>query len=830
VRSGQFFGPWGFKTKTGVAANTSVTSNGLTVYGNGGIITVQGGEYSINSGPYTAAAGTVKANDSVQVRVTTTSGMTSVALLTIGTVSGPFRVTAAPPLAANPAAPTVKLATGSSHSAGIRSDGSLLIWGNNDSGELGLGSTGGARTAPQAAPHGSNYQSLALGASHSVALRTDGSLWAWGGNASGQLGDGSATTRSSPVQIGSDYIAAAAGNAHSLGIKIDRSLWAWGNNRSGQLGNGAANSAANPVQVGTSFYTVTAGTSHSVGIKTDGGLWAWGANTFGQIGDGTGYDRYAPTLVGKGYAAVAAGAFHTIALSTDGGLWSWGQNEVGQLGDGSATMRATPRQIGTRFGAVAAGTSHSIALKQDGTVWAWGSNASGQLGLGTSTQSRIPQQLPGVTGVSAIAAGGNMSLALKGDGTVLAWGSNNTGQLGDGTFGQRLSPVLVVKTGATGFLNLAEDTVLPVPPALNVPFFVTGTGSISATSATVSTSTRFNPADAGKIGAVYVTAMVPTGSLGAIGAVKGAYPTMFSALVGDLKAAVAAATPAFTLIQLTATGWKTVVNGQLVPYASGVLTDQIAAQSILNNTATTALPGAQFCVGYGTSAEDMLANGNMRVVATIPGATAPTSCVVGSTLTVGLSVKAGWNLLGNPVKQTISVADKFGDSSKVISVWKWDSANGNWQFFAPSMTATDLLAYATSQGFGVLSEINGGDGYWVNAKAVSDFGSISGEAITLRQESLASGWNLMATSNPVTPQSFNLSLSTVPPTAGQVPINMTSLWAWDSAQSNWFFYAPSLEAAGGNAFLDFISNQHYLDFAAGNKKLGNGEGFWVKRD
>jgi alpha-tubulin suppressor-like RCC1 family protein len=829
VRRGQFFGPWGFKSQTGVAANTSVASDALTVYGDGGVITIEGGEYAINSGPYTAAPGTVKANDSVRVRVTATSGVTTVALLSIGTVSGPFQVTAAPIPAANPTAPTAKLAAGASHSAGIKSDGSLLVWGDNDSGQLGLGSTGGARTAPQAAPHGSSYQSLALGASHSVALRIDGSLWAWGGNASGQLGDGSATTRSSPVQIGSDYITAAAGNAHTLGVKSDKSLWAWGNNRGGQLGNGADNSAASPVQIGNGFFAIAAGTSHSAGIKSDGGLWAWGSNTFGQIGDGTGYDRYAPTLVGKGYAAVAAGAFHTIALSTDGGLWSWGQNDVGQLGDGTATMRATPRQIGTGFGAVAAGTSHSIALRQDGTVWAWGSNSSGQLGLGTSTQSRIPQQLPGVAGVTAIAAGGNMSLALKGDGTVLAWGSNHAGQLGDGTFGQRTSPVLVVKSGSDGFLNLAEQTIKAVPAAQNVPFFVTGTGSITTSSTSVATTTKFNPVDAGKTGAVYITAMVPSGSLGTTPAAQGASPSRASMARNSSVTAAAAAALAYTLVQLTPTGWKTVVNSQLIPFASGVLGDLLAAQTLLNNTATADLQGAQFCVGYGQSAQDMVTNGNIRVVATIPGATSPTSCVVGGTLTVSINVTSGWNLLGNPVKQSIAVANTFGDASKVTSVWKWDAAAANWQFYAPGLSAADLQAYAASQGYTVLAEINGGNGYWVNSKTQANLGSVTGEAINLRESSLASGWNLVSTASLVTPQYFNLTLSTTPPTLGQVPINLTSLWAWDSVQSNWFFYAPSMEAQGGSALADYITAQRYQDFAAGSKTLGNGAGFWVRR-
>jgi hypothetical protein len=466
-------------------------------------------------------------------------------------------------------------------------------------------------------------------------------------------------------------------------------------------------------------------------------------------------------------------------------------------------------------------------LKSDGSVWAWGGNESGQLGLDTTAQGLTPQKIVGLTGVTAIAAGGSMSLALRSDGTALSWGSNNTGQLGDGTFGQRTAPVLVVKTGASGFLNLTEDIVVPVPPALNVPFFVTGTGSISGTSASVATTIQFNAVDQGKASSVFITAMVPTGWQGTAPAAQSALQKL-AAMVRS-PSALAASTPAYTLVQLTPTGWQTVVNGQLIPYVVDLLGEFSGAQSILAKTATTDLQGAQFCVGYGKTAQDMVTNGNIRVVATIPGATSPTSCVVGGTLTVGIDVTSGWNLLGNPVKQSIAVANTFGDANQVTSVWKWDASAANWQFYAPGLSAADLQAYAASQGYAVLSDINGGDGYWVNAKTQASLGSVTGESINLRKSSLSSGWNLVSTASLVTPQYFNLTLSTTPPTLGQVPINLTSLWAWDSVQSNWFFYAPSMEAQGGSALADYIAAQRYQDFAAGSKTLGNGVGFWVRR-
>jgi hypothetical protein len=430
-------------------------------------------------------------------------------------------------------------------------------------------------------------------------------------------------------------------------------------------------------------------------------------------------------------------------------------------------------------------------------------------------------QLVPFSSAIAVAPGGAHSLAIHADGSILATGSNDWGQLGDATLAQRRAPVLVIDSSATGFFNANGVATAKVPPSLDVPFFVVAQGGVTGTSATVKATTRFNPADTGKAGAVFITASVPSSSSLALSAksasaASGPHPNKAAGTTAD----------AFTLLQLTATGWQTVTNGQLLSYSSGVLGDQLAAQTILNNTDTTTLKGAEFCVGYGTSAQDMLGNGNIRSVATIPGGTASTSCVVGGTLSVALSVVPGWNLLGNPVNQSIAVASKFGDSTKVSSAWKWDSTAAKWQFYSPSLSATELQSFAASQGYAVLSEIQPGDGFWVNAKTQADLGTLTGAAINLRQSSLASGWNLASTASAITPQDFNLSLSTTPPTVGQVPLNMTSLWTWDSAQSQWYFYAPSLDNA---ALAQVIAERGYRDFGTNSKSLGSATGFWVKR-
>jgi hypothetical protein len=391
-----------------------------------------------------------------------------------------------------------------------------------------------------------------------------------------------------------------------------------------------------------------------------------------------------------------------------------------------------------------------------------------------------------------------------------------------------LAPALVINETASGPLDLIPEAQNNIPADKIPPFFLVANGGITTSSASVSTTTKFNPADQGKPGSVFITATVPTGALDTVAATQ---TVPVASAVGEARPSRAAATTpsGFTLIQLTPAGWQTVVNGQLIPYASGVLGDQLAAQTILNGTDTTNLKGAEFCVGYGTSAQDMVNNGNIRAVANIPGASTTASCVVGGSISVGIGVLPGWNLLGNPVNHSIAVTDTFGDASKVTSVWKWDSSAANWQFYAPGMSVAELQGYAASQGYSVLSEIAPGEGYWVNAKLPADLGTLNGGAINLRQSSLSSGWNLVATASSISAKDFNLSLSTTPPTAGQVPVNLASLWAWDAAALRWYLYAPSLDAQGGSALADYVSSQNYLDFAASGKTLGQGQGFWVKR-
>ncbi|WP_147447134.1 Ig-like domain-containing protein [Corallococcus sp. CA054B] len=343
-----------------------------------------------------------------------------------------------------------RLAAGQFHTLALKQDGTVWAWGNNGEGQLGDGTTTD-RLTPVQVPGLTGVAALAAGLSHSLALKQDGTVWAWGYNAYGQLGDGTTIRRLTPVQAPglTGITALAAGAGHTLALKQDGSVWAWGFNSQGQLGDGTVTHRLTPGQVPglTSVAILAAGTYHSLALKQNGTAWAWAINGNGQLGDGTTTQRLAPVQVAglAGVADLAANNHHTLALKQDGTVWAWGYNNNGHLGDGTPTQRLTPVQVAGLAGVadLAAGNHHSLALKQDGTVWAWGNNSYGQLGDGTPTQRLTPVQVAGLAGVADLAAGNHHSLAVKQDGTVWAWGNNSYGQLGDGTTTNRLTPVRV---------------------------------------------------------------------------------------------------------------------------------------------------------------------------------------------------------------------------------------------------------------------------------------------------------------------------------------------------------------------------------------------------
>jgi alpha-tubulin suppressor-like RCC1 family protein len=305
-------------------------------------------------------------------------------------------------------------------------------------------------------------------------------LYGWGNNALGQIGDGTQISpRVDPVPAARNpnWILVDAGRSHSCGIDVDHALFCWGSDVGGELGDGAANNLVprpDPVRVGTAndWSVVSAGgfggnfpleesphSGHTCGIRAGGALYCWGGNSNGQVGDPTASVRVTPTRIGSAgdWTHVSAGGFHTCGIRA-GELYCWGDNTRGQLGDGTLTSSFVPIRIGTAtdWTSISAGFSaHTCGIRSNGALYCWGDNTDGQLGDNTTTNRSVPTRVGTATDWTLVSAGGHGSYdfgftevtgqtcGLRAAGQLYCWGSNADGEVGDGTMTDRLTPTRI---------------------------------------------------------------------------------------------------------------------------------------------------------------------------------------------------------------------------------------------------------------------------------------------------------------------------------------------------------------------------------------------------
>ena len=336
-----------------------------------------------------------------------------------------------------------KVSAGQNFTLAIKADGTLWGWGIN-SNQLGLGYSGN-QNLPIQIGTANDWMTVSAGADHALAIKTTGTLWAWGSGIFGQLGNGlfnSATWNVTQVGTATDWLKVSAGTKFSLAIKTNGTLWSWGLNGLGQLGNGTIVNTNIPNQVGTAtnWSKIDAGNEYSLAIDTGGFLYAWGDNTFGQFGNGTNTGSLSPMIVSSSnfWTNISAGFTHSIILNSFGFMFTAGDNSQGQLGNGTNTasntfIPATSTGAQFQYIAISAGQYDSLAIKNDNTLWSWGNNNQGQLGLGNNTNTNTLSQVGSSNTWFDISAGYVHSQALENNFNLWSTGRGLEGQLAIGS-------------------------------------------------------------------------------------------------------------------------------------------------------------------------------------------------------------------------------------------------------------------------------------------------------------------------------------------------------------------------------------------------------------
>ena len=539
----------------------------------------------------------------------------------------------------------------------------------------------------------------------------------------------------------------------------------------------------------------------------------------GQVSSGTG-------------SITTSGSTTTIVQSSPGAVVSWTGFSIAAgetvkfvqpsaastvllrvIGSDPSQITGTLQSNGRVFIVNPAGISFGSATRTD-----VGSLVASTLSISNENFLSNRLQLSGVAGQGAISVAGAITTASGGSVFLVSPDINNTGTI------SAIQGDIVLAAGTSVDLTTPASPVVSV--AAGAPLSNVNSGQLSAQTGTIGIyggSINLN-------GALSAGGGITADSTGTITVGSAGMSTVGTVILNAAGTVTLANAGSLTNTgSVTLTGAGTGANAgpvTLTGTGTGALTNvgavTLTGASTLGNAGPVTLPAGALTVAGLVIA----ATGGTSTVTVSP--VSPITGIILSSNTINLAT--GWNLVGNSIFASLAVATTLGDATKIGTVWKWIPATSKWAFYAPSLTGEALTNYAADKGYDVLATINSGEGFWVNAKTPFSFALPPGLLLPAStfKTTLASGWNLVSIGENKTPSQFNTALSQTQPAIGAIPTNFTTLWAWDNTLSNWYFYAPSVEAQGGAALTDYITAKGYLNFT-GNKTLGSGMGFWVYR-
>ncbi|MCE1174657.1 MAG: putative Ig domain-containing protein, partial [Propionibacteriales bacterium] len=580
---------WGFNTY-GQLGNGSTTSSSTPVDVSG-----------LTTGVTSVTAGARHACVITSTGAAMCWGQNTYGALGTGNTTDATTPTSVPGLTSGVAAITA----GAYHTCAITSSGGAQCWGYNVYGQLGNGTTTDSSSPHDVPGLTSGVASIAAGNNHTCAITTAGATTCWGYNYTGQLGNDSTINSSTPVEViglSSGTALVAPGADLTCAITSSHDVACWGGNAYGQLGNGSTSMTSSPQPVtalSTGISSVATGYTHSCALTTTGGVECWGNNSFGQLGNGTLSASSTPTVVAglsSGVTAVAGGVNHTCALTSAGGVKCWGSNSNGQLGNGTTTDSTIPVNVTGLTGvtAITAGGTHTCALTSTGGIKCWGNNFAGAVGDGTTADRYVPVDVSGLTsGVTAVSAGGSHTCALTSTGGIKCWGYNATGELGNGTTTSATTPVAVngLTSGVTGIDAGGSETCAVTNTGgvkcwgYNVNGQL-GNGTTTDASSPVDVTTLSTGVAAINVGGYHVCARTTAGGLKCWG--QGAYGQLGNGSTGNATAPVDVTELTSDVAGVSAGNYHTcaVTNGGAVTCWGSNAAGQ------LGNGATTLVPGA----------------------------------------------------------------------------------------------------------------------------------------------------------------------------------------------------------------------------------------------